>query len=50
MSRIVRTEVLDALDRAEERGQTRVRVIVGLRPRGRMNAMKEDLEIGRAHV
>ena len=43
MSRIVRTEVLDALNRAEERGQTRVRVIVGLRPRGRMNALKEGL-------
>jgi len=43
MSRIVRAEVLDALDRAEERGQTRVRVIVGLRPGGSMNALKEGL-------
>jgi hypothetical protein len=43
MSSIVRTEVLVALDNAEEQGQTRVRVIVGLRPGGSMNALKDGL-------
>ena len=43
MSAIVRSEVLDALDRAEARGQKRVRVIVGLRAGGSMSAIKETL-------
>ena len=48
MSAIVRAEVLEALDRAEARGQNRVRVIVGLRAGGSMNAVKEAL--GRSGV
>ena len=43
MSAIVRSEVLDALDRAEARGQKRVRVIIGLRAGGSMSAIKEAL-------
>ena len=43
MSAIVRSEVLDALDRAEARGQKRVRVIVGLRPGGSMGSLKDAL-------
>ena len=43
MSAIVRSEVLDALDRAEARGEKRVRVIVGLRPGGSMSAIKATL-------
>ena len=48
MTAIVRSEVLDALDRAEARGQKGVRVIVGLRPGGSMSAIKEAL--GRSGV
>lgn len=43
MSAIVRSEVLDALDRAEARGEKRVRVIVGLRPGGSMDSIKDAL-------
>ena len=43
MSAIVRSEVLDALDRAEARGEKRVRVIVGLRPGGSMDSLKHAL-------
>jgi len=43
MSAIVRSEVLDALDRAEARGEKRVRVIVGLRPGGSMDSLKDAL-------
>ena len=48
MTAIVRSEVLEALGRAEARGQKRVRVIIGLRPGGSMNAVKEAL--GRSGV
>jgi len=43
MSAIVRSEVLEALDRAEARGEKRVRVIVGLRPGGSMDSIKDAL-------
>jgi hypothetical protein len=43
MSAIVRSEVLDALDRAEARGQKGVRVIVGLRAGGSMDSLKDAL-------
>ena len=43
MSAIVRSEVLEALDRAEARGQKRVRVIIGLRAGGSTSAIKEAL-------
>lgn len=43
MSVIVRSEVSDALGRAEARGQKRVRVIVGLRPGGSMDSLKDAL-------
>ncbi len=43
MSAIVRTEVLQALDKAEARGEERIRVIVGLRPGGSMDALKRGL-------
>jgi len=43
MTSVVRSEVLEALDRAEARGQKGVRVIIGLRPGGSMNAVKEAL-------
>jgi len=43
MSALVRAEVLEALERAEARGQKRVRVIIGLRPGGSMSAIKEAL-------
>ena len=43
MSAILRSEVLDALGRAEARGQKRVRVIVGLRPGGSMDSLKDVL-------
>lgn len=48
MREVVRREVLDALGRAEARGQTRVRVIVGLHAGGSMSAIKEAL--GRSGV
>jgi len=48
MGAIVRAEVLETLDRAEARGQKRVRVIVGLRAGGSMSAIKEAL--GRSGV
>jgi hypothetical protein len=48
MSTVVRAEVLDALDRAEARGQKQVRVIIGLRAGGSMSAIKEAL--GRSGV
>jgi hypothetical protein len=48
MSAIVRSEVLEALDRAEARGQKRVRVIIGLRAGGSMSAIKKAL--GRSGV
>ena len=44
MSGIVRTEVVDALDRAEARGDNRVRVIVGLYPGSSINALKDALQ------
>jgi len=43
MSTVVRAEVLGALDRAEARGEKRVRVIVGLRPGGSMDSIKDAL-------
>jgi hypothetical protein len=43
MSAIVRTEVLRALDKAEAHGDKRVRVIVGLRRGGSMEALKRGL-------
>ncbi|MGB9299201.1 MAG: hypothetical protein WCD51_01265 [Anaerolineae bacterium] len=43
MSAIVRSEVLEALGRAEARGEKRVRVIVGLRPGGSMDSIKNAL-------
>ena len=44
MSGIVQTEVIDALDRAEARGEKRVRVIVGLRSGSSINALKDALQ------
>ena len=44
MSGILRSEVVDALDRAEARGEKRVRVIVGLRSGGSINALKDALQ------
>ncbi len=44
MSGILRSEVVDALDRAEARGEQRVRVIVGLRPESSINAVKDALQ------
>ena len=43
MSAIVRSEVLEALDRAEARGQKRVRVIVGLHSPESLAAVKGAL-------
>ena len=44
MGGIVQTEVIDALDRAEARGEKRVRVIVGLRSGSSINALKDALQ------
>ena len=44
MSGIVQTEVMEALDRAEARGEKRVRVIVSLRPGSTMKALKDALQ------
>ena len=44
MSGILRSEVVDALDRAEARGEQRVRVIVGLRPGSSISALKDALQ------
>ena len=44
MRSLIRTEVLDALDRAEARGEKRVRLIVGLRPGSSINALKDALQ------
>jgi hypothetical protein len=43
MSAIVRSEVLDALGRAEARGEKRVRVIVGLRGPDSLAPVKDAL-------
>jgi hypothetical protein len=43
MREVLRSEVLEALDRAEARGQKGVRVIVGLRPGGSMDSLKDAL-------
>ena len=43
MSAIVRSEVLDALGRAEARGENRVRVIVGLRGPDSLAPVKDAL-------
>jgi hypothetical protein len=44
MSGIVRKEVMDALHRAEARGEKGVRVIVGLRSGSSINALKHSLK------
>ncbi len=44
MSVIVQTEVADALDRAEARGEKRVRVIAGLQPGSTVIALKDALQ------
>ena len=41
---LIPTEVVDALDRAEARGDKRVRVIVGLRSGSSLNALKDALQ------
>jgi len=43
MSSVVRSEVLEALERAEASGQKRVRVIVGLRSPDSLAAVKDAL-------
>jgi hypothetical protein len=43
MSSVVRSEVLEALDRAEAHGEKRVRVIVGLRGPDSLAAVKRAL-------
>jgi len=43
MREVLRSEVLEALDGAEARGQKGVRVIVGLRPGGSMDSIKDAL-------
>jgi hypothetical protein len=43
MSSVVRSEVLEALDRAEAGGQKRVRVIIGLRSPDSLAAVKDAL-------
>ena len=43
MPSLIRREVLAAFNGAEARGEKRVGVIVGLRPGGSMNAVKEAL-------
>jgi hypothetical protein len=48
MSSVVRSEVLEALHRADARGEKKVRVIIGLRAGGSMSAIKEAL--GRSGV
>ena len=44
MSGIVQTEVMEALDRAEARGEKRVRVIVSLRSGSSINALRDALQ------
>ena len=44
MSGILRSEVTDALDRAEARGEKKVRVILGLRSGSSINALKDALQ------
>ena len=41
---IVHSEVMDALDQAEARGEKKVRVIVGLRPGSSLNTLKDALQ------
>ena len=44
MREVLRGEVLQALDKAEARGETRIRVIVGLRSGSSINALKDALQ------